>query len=272
VEDDGRQYFRDAHKNKAEAFLSGMEYRLNRKTESSLTDIWNKANNADENVSLINPPTKTVKNVMEKAQKDLMTDIEFEVLTSNLEAKYYNAIKDKVNLVGTAYMEREMNDIQSMKDAFSKGMKKVGKVASEKRVVTFRDEENAIDVKSHFEFIDAKCDFDTDTFVSTIMNAIEKQAEKFNKKREIDPTIKKIEVVKVEEEVKKVEKVEVKSDELTVNIAKNEELKAEIQKKMVGVTDTTKMTALQKVLKKYGATTIDTSKPTEMFEELLKIF
>jgi len=127
-----------------------------------------------------------------KNKKDPMTDIEFEQLTSNLEAKYYTAIKDKVNVVGCAYIEREMNDLETVKDAFSKKEKQVGHIASEKRVIVFRDEEYAIDVKSHFEYIEPKIEFSAPVFIDTVLTAIKKQHDKFHG----ETTVEEIEVIK----------------------------------------------------------------------------
>lgn len=113
-----------------------------------------------------------------KGKKDEMEDVEYELLTSNLPAKYYNAIKDKVNLVGTAYIEREYVDLKTARDAYTKGDKLKGRIASEKRVVTFRDEEHAIDVKSHFPNIVSKCEFNAQSVIKAIKDAINAQIEK----------------------------------------------------------------------------------------------
>jgi hypothetical protein len=113
-----------------------------------------------------------------KNKKDEMNDIEFEVLTSDLPAKYYNAIKNKVNLVGVAYVEREYTDLQTMKDAFTKGNKQKGRISSEKRVISFRDEEYATDNKSHFPDIVAKCDFNAESVIKAITDAINAQLSK----------------------------------------------------------------------------------------------
>lgn len=113
----------------------------------------------------------------QKNQTDVYTGIEFEKITSTLDNKYYIALKDKVSIAMCAYIEREMNDLETVKDAFTKKDKKVGKIASERRVVSFRDEEYAVDVKSHFKEIEPKCDLNTDVIIKTIKDAIKKEVE-----------------------------------------------------------------------------------------------
>lgn len=116
----------------------------------------------------------------QKNKKDLYTEIEYEQITSNLENKYYNAIKDKVNIVMCAYMEREMADISVQKDAFTKKDKEVGRIVSEKRIVTFRDDDYAMDVKSHLKHIVPKCELDSDVIIHELKEAMRKQYESYH--------------------------------------------------------------------------------------------
>lgn len=129
----------------------------------------------DYNISLF-----FIGHTKQKNKKDVMTDIEYEQITSNLDNKYYNCIKDKVNVVCCAYYQRELTDLETMKDAFTKKQKQVGKIASERRIVSFRDEEYAIDVKSHLKYICDKCELDSDIIIAELKSAIEKQSEMFN--------------------------------------------------------------------------------------------
>lgn len=176
----------------------------------------------------------------QKNKKDILTDIEYEQLTSNLENKYYNAIKDKVNIVATAYVERTMNDIETVKDAFSKKNKQVGKLTDEKRVISFRDEEYAIDVKSHFEYIEPKIEFSTDNFINTVTDAIKKQAEKYHGK--ITPE--KFEQIR-QQQVE--EKQKIVAEKVVIDVAKNEKLIAKIQANLAKID----MAKLQEIMTKY---------------------
>lgn len=107
-----------------------------------------------------------------KSKVDPMTEIAYEQLTCNLDGKYFNAIKDKVNLVATCYIERTLDDVKEKKDAFSKEMKKVGKLTEEKRVICFRDDNMTVDTKSHFKNIEPKIEFGTQNFIDAVEEAI----------------------------------------------------------------------------------------------------
>lgn len=118
-----------------------------------------------------------------KTKMDEMGSIEYEQLTSDLPSKYYNAIKNKVNIVGTAYIRRSFDNMKQVKDAFgsTKGklsMKTVGTVTDESRIIVFRDDEYAIDCKSHFPSIADACEFDADCFIKTVYDAIKIELEK----------------------------------------------------------------------------------------------
>ena len=107
-----------------------------------------------------------------KTKEDVITKVQFEQLTCNLDNKYYNALKDKVNLVAMCYFENAIENIEEKKDAFTKKMKKVGELVDRKRVMVFADDDNAIDTKSHFEYIEAKIDFNAENFVHAVEDAI----------------------------------------------------------------------------------------------------
>jgi len=206
-----------------------------------------------------------------KNKKDLMTDIEFEQLTSNLDAKYYNAIKDKVNIVACAYIEREMNDLETVKDAFNKKDKQVGRISSERRVVVFRDEEYAIDVKSHFIDIEPKIDFGADEFINAILTAIKKQKERYN--FEVD-TSSKDNII--EDEIKEESKKETEDKIETINSdiideAKNKELIKSITTKYKTSTPEQKI-KVKEILSSYGTSKFDIALPTKAFENILSLF
>ena len=201
-----------------------------------------------------------------KNKKDLMTDIEFEQLTSNLDAKYYNAIKDKVNIVACAYIEREMNDLETVKDAFNKKDKQVGRISSERRVVVFRDEEYAIDVKSHFIDIEPKIDFGADEFINAILTAIKKQKERYN--FEVNTSEDNI----IEENPKK--EIENKIDTIETDVIdeeKNKELIKSITTKYKTSTPEQKI-KVKEILSSYGTSKFDIALPTKAFENILSLF
>lgn len=134
-----------------------------------------------------------------KSKTDIFTDVTYEQITCNLDNKYYNTVKDKVNLVATCYLEKTMENIKEKKNAFTKEMDKVGSLTSEKRVIVFRDDDMAIDTKSHFEYIVPKIEFSTANFIKAVQDAI---AAKVNESGKATAD------VPVKEEVNNAEKVD----------------------------------------------------------------
>lgn len=115
-----------------------------------------------------------------KMRSDVITQVQFEQLTCNLDNKYYNALKDKCNLVAMCYFENIIDNVEEKKNAFTKKMDKVGELVDRKRVMVFADDDNAIDCKSHFEYIPQKIDFSAEGFVKAVEDAIAMKLEATN--------------------------------------------------------------------------------------------
>ena len=115
-----------------------------------------------------------------KLKSDVITQVQFEQLTCNLDNKYYNALKDKCNLVAMCYFENTIDNIEEKKNAFTKKMDKVGELVDRKRVMVFADDDNAIDCKSHFEYIPQKIDFNAAGFVKAVEDAIKMKLNEAN--------------------------------------------------------------------------------------------
>ena len=107
-----------------------------------------------------------------KLKEDVISKVQFEQLTCNLDNKYYNALKDKVNLVAMCYWENVVENIEEKKNAFTKKMDKVGELTDRKRVMVFADDDNAIDTKTHFEYITHKIDLSAKGFIEAVEEAI----------------------------------------------------------------------------------------------------
>lgn len=99
-----------------------------------------------------------------RTKKDPLTEIEFEQLTTNMNNKYDNTIKDKVYVTATAYLKREVDHDK-------------GRIIAEERVISFRDQSFAVDTKSRFRNIKPSISFSADEFISAIEDAIRAQIE-----------------------------------------------------------------------------------------------
>ena len=123
-----------------------------------------------------------------KSKTDVITQVQFEQLTCNLDNKYYNALKDKVNLVAMCYFQHIIENVEEKKNAFTKKMDKVGELVDRKRIMVFADDDNAIDCKSHFEYITHQIDFSAEGFVKAVEEAIALKLEAFNGNAPKKPT------------------------------------------------------------------------------------
>ena len=187
-----------------------------------------------------------------KTKTDQLENIEYEQLTSDLPAKYYNAIKNKVNIVGTAYIRRSFENMRQTKDAYNKGkLKTIGTVTDESRIIVFRDDEYAIDCKSHFpEIVDA-CEFDRDCFIEAVHDAIKKELERQAGKQLTDEQVKKVQEKQHEEQMEVVGemiKVQVEEEQKVNEAEEREELLQTIMNRYKTLTKEQKNAIKQKLV------------------------
>lgn len=205
-----------------------------------------------------------------KTQTDMYSGVSFEQITSSVDAKYYNIVKDKANLVATCYYEKEIADIEEVKDAFSKKMKKKGNLISQKKIIVFRDDDNAIDCKSHFAYIEPKIDFSVENFIKAVTDAIERQANgnsiepktvsapvETNAPDEPEPT----------EDI--LDNVDITADDDTVD---REELVAAVRELYKNETDDAKRKKVRNIMKSHGSTKLDDSLSTDALNEIKAVF
>lgn len=120
-----------------------------------------------------------VAHTKKKDIEDVVTGQNYSILTSNMSQKYFNAIKTKLHFLGLAYVDREIvQQNTGKKNLVTKEDIKKGKVLSEARKITFRDDSCSIDSKSRFADIVDSVPFDCEEFVSAIKNAILKEHSK----------------------------------------------------------------------------------------------
>src|SRR5699024_7523809 len=118
-----------------------------------------------------------------KSVSDIVTGEDYETLTSNMMAKYFNSIKTKLHILGVASIDRDIEKVK-VKQKMSKEDKVIGKVKGESRVITFRDDNFNIDSKSRFADIVPQIDLDADQFIKAIQDAIAEANKKHKNKAE----------------------------------------------------------------------------------------
>ena len=200
-----------------------------------------------------------------KTQTDMYSGVSFEQITSSVDAKYYNVVKDKANLVATCYYEKEIADIEEVKDAFSKKMKKKGNLISQKKIIVFRDDDNAIDCKSHFAYIEPKIDFSVENFIKAVTDAIEKQADAST--IEAEPQSVKEEVVIDLDDFEDINGEEVVETQQIDKEALMQEIRSLYDK-----ADATTKTKVRNCLKKYGVKKLDDSLSIAELNTLKELF
>lgn len=199
-----------------------------------------------------------------KTKEDIFSGISYEQITCNLDNKYYNALKDKVNLVATCYNEKTIENIEEKKNAFTKKMDKVGNLTSEKRVIVFRDDDMAIDTKSHFKYIVPKVEFGVDNFINAVTEALERQASEGN--------ITSTSTAKVETPI--IEEVPVDTDETpfeeTTETVDKSALMDDIRTRFKSASDDTKK-QIKAILKEKGSGKLDDSLEIDVLNEISAI-
>ena len=199
-----------------------------------------------------------------KTKEDIFSGISYEQITCNLDNKYYNALKDKVNLVATCYNEKTIENIEEKKNAFTKKMDKVGNLTSEKRVIVFRDDDMAIDTKSHFKYIVPKVEFGVDNFINAVTEALEKQASEGNITTTSTP---KVETPIIEETP--VDTDEIPIEETTETVDKSA-LIDDIRTRFKSARDDTKK-QIKAILKEKGSGKLDDSLDIDVLNEISTI-
>lgn len=103
---------------------------------------------------------------------DVMTEEQYTMLTSNTTQRYFNAIKQKLDFLGMAYIDRDIVKYKSKKkDINGKEIEK-SKISAESRVINFRDDTYSVDSKCRFANIVDKISFDADEFIKAMQDAI----------------------------------------------------------------------------------------------------
>jgi hypothetical protein len=156
---------------------------------------------------------------------DLITQAEYREVTTNLTHKYYDAIANKMDFVGTAHYDRSIKIVKTgKKNIVTKKEETKGVVENVDRVITFRDNTNTIDCKSRFDTIVEKIPLDAESLKDALNDAI---LDKFNQQSGNKNT---------EEEKKKIKAKKEKKQEADLNKVKSQvekELKDDLKKDLI---------------------------------------
>lgn len=105
---------------------------------------------------------------------DPITNESYQQITSDVSQRYFNQLKKNIDLVGIAYIDRELvkNKVNG---------KEVSTVKSESRKIKFRDDNYTVDSGSRMSQIVNEIDFDADEFIKAMQDALEAEVKKGGK-------------------------------------------------------------------------------------------
>lgn len=104
---------------------------------------------------------------------DPITGKSYSILTTNMSQRYFNALKTKLHFLGVAYIDREIvKQKTGKKNIVTKEEEVKGRVLSESRRISFRDDNYSVDSKSRFADIVDEIPLDADAFIKALKDAI----------------------------------------------------------------------------------------------------
>lgn len=169
---------------------------------------------------------------------DPITGESYSILTTNMSQRYFNALKTKLHFLGVAYIDREIvKQKTGKKNVVTKQEEVKGKVMSESRRISFRDDNYSVDSKSRFADIVDEIPLDSDAFIKAITDAI--MAEHSKGDKTVEQSKKDLEKARKQKEAEVAEKLEHDAAN-KVDEEKNAELVSTIQNKFSDVSATTK--------------------------------
>lgn len=122
-----------------------------------------------------------VGHVKNKSVTDIATGESYEVLSSDQQQNYFNALKKNLHFLGLAYIDREIvKEKTGRKDIKGKDIVK-NAVAEESRKIKFRDDSYVVDCGTRFKDIIDTIDLDPIQLIDAMTNAIKAEQSKSGK-------------------------------------------------------------------------------------------
>lgn len=119
--------------------------------------------------------------VKKKDVNDVVTGEQYQILTSDQQQNYFNALKKDMHFLALLYIDREIvKESTGRKDIKGRDIK-VNKLMSESRRIKFRDDNYAVDSGSRFADIVPEVPCDVEMFINAITDAIKAEASKGDK-------------------------------------------------------------------------------------------
>ena len=117
--------------------------------------------------------------VKTKEVNDIYNDETYQVLTSDQQQNYFNALKKNIHFLCLAYFDREMQKKKTgKKNIVTKEEKIKTTIKDETRKIKFRDDSFVVDSGSRFSNIKETINLDVDEFIEAITDAIKTEINK----------------------------------------------------------------------------------------------
>lgn len=121
---------------------------------------------------------------------DPVTGATYTTLTTDVSQRDFNAFKNKLHVVGIAYIDRTIEaEDTGRKNIITHKAIEINKVKNEVRRISFRDDTYSVDSKSRFANIVSDIPMDADAFIKAIKDAIQ-ASKKSPAKKEETPVVK----------------------------------------------------------------------------------
>lgn len=169
---------------------------------------------------------------------DPITGESYSILTTNMSQRYFNALKTKLHFLGVAYIDREIvKQKTGKKNVVTKQEEVKGKVMSESRRISFRDDNYSVDSKSRFADIVDQIPLDSDALIKALTDAILAEHSKGDKT--VEQSKKELEAARKAKEAEVAEKLE-QDAKNKIDEERNAELMSVIQNKFSDAAAATK--------------------------------
>ena len=117
--------------------------------------------------------------VKTKEVKNIYNDETYQILTSDQQQNYFNALKKNLHFLCLAYFDRELQKEKTgKKNVVTKKEEVKTTIKDETRKIKFRDDSFVVDSGSRFSDIVAEIDLDADAFIMAITDAIKAEINK----------------------------------------------------------------------------------------------
>lgn len=118
----------------------------------------------------------------QKQIEDTFTGQTYQILTSDQQQNYFNAIKKNTHFIGLLYVDRQLAAEKTGKKIFGTNKDEtINRVVSETRRIRFRDDGAVVDCKSRFANITPEIEFSSTAFIKALEDAIKAEINKSGK-------------------------------------------------------------------------------------------